>query len=214
MHIDIYDVRTLVDKDFDCVRLVAAAMGHNVIAVEPFDGNLRRLHKAINLGNFNERIVVVRHAVSDRRELVSLDRRNTRNQGAIRVNADTAFNQSDRVRSIFLDDLTDLALRHFPSRRAIIKVDIEGYERFAFRRCDRLLDAVYVPFIFMEWQIMGPFFKGGRESANRKLVQELIDHLLLRGYGTYCARSLARLDSIGWNRWPGEILWKHKLAKF
>lgn len=30
--------------------LVSAAMGHNVIAVEPFDANLRRLGKAINLG--------------------------------------------------------------------------------------------------------------------------------------------------------------------
>ena len=30
--------------------LVAAAMGHDVVAVEPFDDHLRRFHKAINLG--------------------------------------------------------------------------------------------------------------------------------------------------------------------
>ena len=30
--------------------LVSAAMGHNVISVEPFLGNYQRLHKAINLG--------------------------------------------------------------------------------------------------------------------------------------------------------------------
>ena len=30
--------------------LVSAAMGHDVIAVEPFNGHLRRFHKAINLG--------------------------------------------------------------------------------------------------------------------------------------------------------------------
>ena len=73
-------------------------------------------HKNVSLflGNFNEGIVVVRHSVSDRRELVTVGRRKARNQGAIRVNADTAFISSDRVRAIFLDDMTDLALRHFP----------------------------------------------------------------------------------------------------
>ena len=30
--------------------LVSAAMGHDVVAVEPFEGHLRRFHKAINLG--------------------------------------------------------------------------------------------------------------------------------------------------------------------
>ena len=30
--------------------LVTAAMGHDVVAVEPFDDHLRRFHKAINLG--------------------------------------------------------------------------------------------------------------------------------------------------------------------
>ena len=30
--------------------LVAASMGHNVISVEPFDNNLRRLRKSVSLG--------------------------------------------------------------------------------------------------------------------------------------------------------------------
>ena len=41
-----------VGANIGVYSLVAAAMGHNVIAVEPFDGNLRRFHKAINLGAY------------------------------------------------------------------------------------------------------------------------------------------------------------------
>ena len=32
--------------------LVSAAMGHNVISVEPYVGNYQRLHKAVNLGEY------------------------------------------------------------------------------------------------------------------------------------------------------------------
>jgi len=88
-------------------------------------------------------------------------------------------------------------------------VDIEGYERFAFRRCDALLDAFYVPFIFMEWQIIR-----NRDSKDWQLIDDLIKHLTRRGYCPFDARTLTSQRFHTWENWPMDILWKHKLAAF
>ncbi|KAK2188195.1 hypothetical protein NP493_140g00031 [Ridgeia piscesae] len=201
-----------VGANIGVYSLVSAAMGHDVIAVEPYEGHLRRLHKAISLGKFEDRFVVVRNALSDQRGTVTLDRA-TDNQGSIRVNTDSACNGTRCVRTVYMDDLTELAVRHFRSRRAVMKVDIEGHERHAFRMSDRLLDTIYVPYIFMEWQILRAFFVTDvHVSADRTLVIELIGHLLKRDYKAYSAVSWASLPAEGWFGWPDDIVWKHELA--
>ena len=73
------------------------------------------------VGKFEDRFVVVRNALSDQRGTVTLDRA-TDNQGSIRVNTDSACNGTRCVRTVYMDDLTELAVRHFRSRRAVMKV--------------------------------------------------------------------------------------------
>ena len=73
------------------------------------------------VGKLEERIVVVRDALSDKRGTVSLDRP-ADNQGGIRVDTTKACNASRCVRTVYLDDLRELAVRHIRSRRAVIKV--------------------------------------------------------------------------------------------
>jgi len=78
---------------------------------------------------------------------------------------------------------------------------------------DRLLDTIYVPYIFMEWQILRAFFVTDvHVSADRTLVIELIGHLLKRDYKAYSAVSWASLPAEGWFGWPDDIVWKHELA--
>ena len=73
------------------------------------------------VGKFEDRVVVVRNALSDRRGPVTLDG-DTDNQGSIRVDTDSACNGTHCVRAVYMDDLTELAVRHFRSRRAVMKV--------------------------------------------------------------------------------------------
>ena len=94
------------------------------------------------------------------------------------------------------------------------QIDIEGHERFAFRRCDRLFDVIYVPYIIMEWHILRSFFVTDvYESADRTLVIELINQLVLRGYEAFSARTLQPLKTKVWYGWPSDVLWKHDLAE-
>ena len=93
-----------------------------------------------------------------------------------------------------------------------LQVDIEGHERFAFRRCDALLDAFYVPFIFMEWQVM--LLTRNRQSEDWKLIDDLVEHLRRRGYTPFDARTRVPQRIGAWNTWAPDILWKHKLAAF
>ena len=75
----------------------------------------------LGAGKFEDRIVIVRDAISDRRGMVSLITP-TDNQGAVRVKDACKLNTSYCVRTVYMDDLTGVATRHIRSRRAVVKV--------------------------------------------------------------------------------------------
>ena len=85
-------------------------------------------------GKFEERIVIVRDAISDRRGMVSLI--TTRdNQGAVRVKDACKLNASHCISIVYMDDLTDVATRQTRSRRAVIKVCRDRECRFTAAIC-------------------------------------------------------------------------------
>ena len=43
-------------------------------------------------------------------------------------------------------------------KQAILKIDIEGFEPFAFQHAAKLFDAIDIQIIFMEWGIIIGFF--------------------------------------------------------
>lgn len=55
-----------------------------------------------------------------------------------------------QVTTILLDDLLEV----LTFDRAIIKIDSQGYEHKAFQHANKLLDTVFVPYIYMEWLLM------------------------------------------------------------
>lgn len=57
---------------------------------------------------------------------------------------------SEKVQTILLDDLLEVVTFD----RAVIKIDSQGFEHRSFQHAEKLLDAVYVPYIYMEWLLM------------------------------------------------------------
>ncbi|KAK2145018.1 hypothetical protein LSH36_709g01039 [Paralvinella palmiformis] len=64
--------------------LTVAAMGHNVLSVEPKLENARRFHKAVKLGHLEDRVTLVTNAVNDKTGNCGLDV-NPNNQGNIKI---------------------------------------------------------------------------------------------------------------------------------
>ena len=62
--------------------LLGAAMGHNVIAVEPVYGHIVRMHNGIKLNGFQQQVLVVFNALSSRHENVTMTS-NVDNQGGV-----------------------------------------------------------------------------------------------------------------------------------
>ena len=64
--------------------LIAASMGHLVLAVEPYTPSLKRLHKAVEKGQLINNFQILQNAVSDKREIVNI-KANIDNQGDART---------------------------------------------------------------------------------------------------------------------------------
>ena len=64
--------------------LLAAKLGHRVVAVEPVTDSIRRLHRAAQLEQLTQHITVVHNAVADVRTRATL-RQSGHNQGDSRV---------------------------------------------------------------------------------------------------------------------------------
>ena len=58
------------------------------------------------------------------------------------------------VETIWFDDILDFLPKNNENKnfeKAILKIDIEGFEPFAFMHAEKLFDSIEIPIIFMEW---------------------------------------------------------------
>ena len=182
--------------------IIAAALGHNVVAVEPHPDNLRLFHESIKLGHFEDRITVLKNVISDNHDVVILDGF-ANNKGAFRVRqlSKPCVDQEclTLVTSIHMEDILELGTG-IPFRNAIMKVDIEGLEPRAFRFVDKLFNLIHIPYIYMEW-----LWHGIADESS--LVDELVGRLLDMGYLPYSI-DLEQLLSPDWRQWPIDVVWK------
>lgn len=121
------------------------------------------------------------------------------------------------IDTIVLDDLVNA----MPFRQAVMKIDIQGYERVAFQRASRLLSAVHFTHIFMEWEIMREFFTPPPSNpppgtvdrqwspGDRHLVERTIRLLFRHGYRPYSLvyEGGRALDPEEWGSWPLDVVW-------
>ena len=195
--------------------LAAAKLGHNVLAIEPFTENVHRLTAASKIDNTQDKIVTLHNAVSDTSGPMALIM-NTQNQGDIRLNSNDIYSYSDNVaygysytEVITLNNL----ITYVNFSKAVMKIDIQGYEHHIFRKANQLMDQVYIPYIFMEWILMREFYGSEiTQSKDKDLVQELVEYLVGRGYSPHSAISHRALPVHMWYSWPEDVYWQHELA--
>ena len=210
--------------------LLSARLGHRVVAVEPYTPNVMRMRKAVQLSRLQRKVTLLLNAVSDTRETRKLIL-SKRNQGDIRVSPLRSHGDvtvgSKSVKSIHLNDLLEVIT--FP--RAVMKIDIQGYEHRAFMESSHLLEQVNVTCIFMEWlllksacnernvyrksmfmELSGMELKQS-DKAKRlnemRLVYAMMDILSAHGYSPYSLTGEV-LSRHSCGQWPHDIVWVRK----
>jgi len=188
--------------------LPMAHIKRNVLAVEPSFETVRRLKKAIYMGNMSQYVTVLYNAMSDGHETLSLGQQlkhaaNTYLLKSINC-TETDPNRcvSSTVNTITMDDLIPL----MTSDRAIIKVDIQGSEIKAFNTvtASKFFDAIQVPYIFLEWQFYNDFYN---DINKRATVDEWLKFFYSRNYTVHHEGTEAVLGK-DWQHWPLNVIFK------
>lgn len=189
-------------------------MGHNVITVEPFYDNILRIHKAAELESLQNKITLITNAISNKANEFKMLYRNQKNiggQGIIKnqkIDLDEAKARNDKylVKTIIFDDLVDHIPNNLAGNKAIMKLDIEGYEPFAFEGAERLFKTLDFQVIYMEWGNLPP--QHDIEGKILNMINFLYKHNL-EPYGD----NQKVLDRNDWKKWPWDIIWRKNQPK-
>ena len=137
--------------------MYAAALGRFVLAIDCFGPNINLIHRAVQLANVANRVVLIQNAIfSHSGEYLRLSNDATNIGGQeINVSAKNITNQSIIndpyiVKTIKFDELLPILIAR-GVRGAIMKIDIEGSESFVVESGSQIFDLLDIPFIQMEW---------------------------------------------------------------
>jgi FkbM family methyltransferase len=193
--------------------MFVAALGRFVLAIDCFAPNLVRLHRAIQLSNVSDRVVLVQNALfthSGQSLRLSVDTNNIGGQGIY-----PSRNRSDKhraqnslstknpylVKTITFDEILPILLAR-GIRGALMKIDIEGSESFVVESGSRVFDTLDIPFIQMEWKMV-------RQYADR--VKVILNFFGKRNYNAM-TNLCQLLDPQEHKLWPDEIYWLKRNA--
>ena len=183
-------------------------MGHVVVTVEPFEDNVVRIHKAAYLENITDNITLIKNAIAAKRnEIKQLENNpiNIGGQGLLSFK-DKKFNAFDKsnkylVETILFDDIVSF-LPKTESKKAILKIDIEGFEPYAFQYSKNLFKTLDIKCIFMEW---GKF---GETDKSNRLVNEMLNFLFAQDLRPFNLDASQELERENFSKWPWDIIWK------
>ena len=103
--------------------LMAAAMGHSAVAIEPLNTNSDLLQMSAHLNNFSQDVTLLQNAVYDRRTYATLTS-NKDNQGGVWIKSTnskyTSETSTNYVSTITIDDV----IPYVKQNSVIIKIDI------------------------------------------------------------------------------------------
>ncbi len=190
--------------------LVVANMGHKVIAVEPLTKTIRLLAKSIRIGKLTDNIVLLKNAISDKRQIGTIMIDRTNKGGSLVVDRETCSQSTvcEHIKLIYMDDL----LPFITFNKAILKMDIEKQEHCAIQYAARLFDKVHIPYIIMEWVFMKSLYHIPRSQDHLK-VERAIHFLFQRGYIVTVLNATHYVvpipQTLHWTYWPNEIIWKY-----
>ncbi len=182
--------------------LIGANLGRHVVAVDAKLKHVQMIHHSLVLNNYQKHVTIVHNAVSNSRSTGYITTRNT-NQGASYVVQGTpnTTHQQDHMTTdiILMDDLAPIV--NFS--KAIMKIDIEGYEDKALSHADKLFDKVSIPYIFMEWGWM-------QRDKTQLEIEPLLEWLTKRGYSPYTisVKTKKKLDIKAFKKWPNDVIFR------
>ena len=200
--------RHLIDigANIGVYTILVASRGRRVIAVEAFWENVLRLSQSIRLGKLQNQVTVIHNAVSNVYEEVTFWRPGDNPGGTHTYSKDEHPEDPvhqiiykgihDSVATIQIDNL----LKVIPFKKAVFKIDIEGFEAKAMIAMTGLLDTMDISHIFMEWSPV----------AVKQQCMQIVDMLVARGYKAH-SLNLSLLPGHAWpavRQWPHDIIWK------
>ncbi len=196
--------------------LFASKMGRKVLCVEPFYDNILRIHKAAKLEEIDKNIVLIANALSNQRNEIKRLAKNDINIGGqsllphnseVYKRTENTSTETDKylVETVLFDDLVDYLPKsankmNAKVQRAIMKIDIEGFEPFALSNASRVFTVLDICVVFMEWGIRK------REHSDLNLVDGMVSFLRKNGLKPY--NETVSLESVDWNDWPWDLIWK------
>ena len=196
--------------------LYAAKLGHPVVAVEPLLENIKKFHKSVKINHLEQKITLLQNAVSDERVNATLVQSSNNRGNNILYPYGTYAKKLENVFSVTLDDLLEV----ITFDKAILKVDIEGFEHRAFVNSSKLFKKLQVPYIFIEWDIIGQYCGTGSfgnsvvdaddVEENRQIVKQMINQFLKLGYTPhYVAVNYLsiQLNLKSCHNWPADVIW-------
>ena len=196
--------------------LYAAKLGHKVLTVEPFHDNIMRIHKAAFNQSLGNKITLITNAISNKRGEIKLLKNELRNIGgqSLIEHKNRVFTKNDIkpndpnakyfVETILFDDIVhNMPLKDDGNHHttAVMKIDIESFEPYAFQYATRLFDTIDIKVIFMEWGNLPKHLDMVRE------IENMIDFLLIRNYTPYNLET--KLNKADWKTgWGWDIIWR------
>jgi FkbM family methyltransferase len=183
--------------------MYAAALGRFVLAIDCFAPNLDRIHRAVQLANVANRVVLIRNALfthSGHYLRLSNDANNIGGQelnfASQPINNQSIINDSYVVKTIKFDELLPILIAR-GIRGAIMKIDIEGSESFVVESGGRIFDLLDIPYIQMEWL---------KVCKYPDRVKVILDFFAQRNYDpkTFSCQLLNLTQPL---TWPGDLCW-------
>jgi len=194
--------------------LYSAKLGKDVVAVEPFHDNILRIHKAAKTENITDKITLIKNGISNKRNIMELiaDSKNVGGQ-YLKENLDLQTNKDENknnyiVETILFDDM----IKYFPKRsdgkpynKAIIKIDIQGFEIYAFEHAIRFFENFEVQSIFIEWVLIEDVL-----PQDKPLVEKMIQLFYKNNLEPFSVQGKA-LQKESWRNWKEyDVIWKKK----
>lgn len=211
--------------------LKMAKQSFDVIAVEPLCKNAMRLHRAAQLNDVIDRIVLVTNPLSNVRRNVFLIN-NQFNPGDVRTrltmpssaaalprgglpadnskpsdDASTCPLNTELARSILLDDLLPILVKGRSCGRIVIRIDVQQHEHRVLLGAEKLLAQMEVALIVSEWVLVRQLF--GRGDEEEALVAHALALMRSLGYTPYQPHENGLpLNWNEWNTWPYDVYWR------
>ena len=202
--------------------LLATQYDRHVIAVEPLYDSLIRLHKSIQLNDVQHQVTLVANAIGVKHERLAL-KIVDKNLGASYLSyldelappAKQVEKMVDEhqpafaprvlaeVETITLDDLLSIYPIFF--KRAILKIDIEGFEALAFGNASLLFNRTEIPAIYMEFgKLVEIKYYRGMLTA----IESMLTFLRTRNYQPYEVNDINQLLFDNWESWPWDVAFR------